>query len=289
MRTLRTLLDALWGCVALCASAQTARADDVHLDGDRVIEGKAVRHADKVTIELESGSITLSADEVQRIVPRESNVQQYERLYAALKPGEVEPRLTLADFCRDRGMHERERRLLEEVLERVPDHAAARTRLGYVHGAQGWITREQDYRARGLVQLEGAWMTPEARDAQQHAQAAADAARRQRMRDQELEDAKLTLEKQRLALEAQRLQAEQQNVARQADPTGLAYYGYGAGYYYGAGRAWPGSSAGCGGGRPCGPIIGPYGAFPIAGVRDPRDPSFNLPGFRDPQRYLRGR
>jgi hypothetical protein len=271
-------------------TTQTSRADDVHLDGDRVIEGKAVRHDDKVTIELESGSITLSAGEVRRIDPRESNVQRYDRLYAALKSGDVEERMALADFCRHHAMHEREQHMLEEVLERAPNHTAARTRLGYVKSTDGWITREQDYRARGLVQFEGAWMTPEARDTAQHAQAVADTARRQRAQTQELEDARLALEKQRLALEAQRLQAEQQNAARQAEAPGVAYYGYGAGYYYTPARAWSGASPrACGYGRPCGPVNSPYGAFPIAGVRDPRDPSFNLPGFRDPHRYVYGR
>jgi hypothetical protein len=288
---MRMAVGALWGCVAFCVTTQTSRADDVHLEGDRVIEGKAVRHDDKVTIELESGSITLSAGEVRSIEPRESNVQRYDRLYAGLKPGDIEERVALADFCRDHAMHQREQHMLEEVLERAPNHTAARTRLGYVKSTDGWITREQDYRARGLVRFEGAWMTPEARDAAQRAQAAADTARRQRALAVELEDAKLALEKQRLALEAQRLQAEQQNAARQADAPSIAYYGYGAGYYYTPARVWAGPSprATCGYGRPCGPVSSPYGAFPIAGVRDPRDRSFNLPGFRDPNRYVRGR
>ncbi|MEY4577659.1 MAG: hypothetical protein RL701_2362, partial [Pseudomonadota bacterium] len=154
-------LGALCITLALATTATSAHADTVVLASGQVVEGRAVRHADKVTIELEAGSITLNADDITHIDKRESNVDRYERMYAQLAHDDTTARLTLANFCRDHDMRARERVLLQEVIERAPEHGEARARLGYVKGPNGWITQEEDYRARGMVRREGVWMTSE--------------------------------------------------------------------------------------------------------------------------------
>ena len=65
--------------VALLVSlAGVARADRVHLKSGAVIEGKATRAAGQVLVEVESGQIGLSVDEVDRIERGASPVQEFE-------------------------------------------------------------------------------------------------------------------------------------------------------------------------------------------------------------------
>jgi hypothetical protein len=266
-----------WSYVFLCAALSTlcgpARADDVHLAGGNVIEGKVVRDEGRVTIELESGRITLSADSVERIDRRESTVEHFERAHAALKTDDVKGRMALADYCRDHGMGTRERQVLQEVIERVPDHADARSRLGFVRSKGTWITREANYRAQGMVQVDGVWLTSEKALELSRLREQTQAATRERQR------AELALEAERLAMRRREQEAEQKRVANERAASAPAYIAppiYG-GYYY--------SSGGEARGRPS-----PHTqAFPINGVRDPRDTSFPINGVRDPREFLRTR
>jgi hypothetical protein len=144
---------------AVLMFAAVARADRVHLLDGAVIEGKATREGDRVVIEVDSGRLALAADQVARIEPASSPVQQIEQRRARLEARDVAGRMALANYCRDHGMSAREHELLREVIELSPDHAEARARLGYVRDGGGWTTREQSLRAQGLVQHEGRWLT----------------------------------------------------------------------------------------------------------------------------------
>jgi hypothetical protein len=139
--------------------AGRANADSVHLVGGSVIEGKAIRQGDKVIVELSGGQIAVDAESVERIERSESDVDRFERRYAALGKSDVAARVALADFCRDRGLREREERLLREVIEISPDHHEARTRLGFVRDRDTWISREEHARAQGLVEYEGRFIS----------------------------------------------------------------------------------------------------------------------------------
>jgi len=269
--------------VVLCAAcaASTARADDVHLSGGHVIEGKVVRDADRVTIEMESGRITLSADSVERIERRESSVEHFERAYAALRPDDVRARLALANYCREHGMQARERSLLREVIERAPDHAEARTRLGYVKSEGTWITREDQYRAQGMVQVDGVWMSRDKALELTRLREQARAAQRERER------AEAALEAERLALRKQQLELELEQKRRESVRRSPLPPMYG-GYVYGPGFCAPGER--CRDGHTwSAPPAQRTQPFPINGVRDPRDTSFPLNGVRDPHDFLRTR
>jgi hypothetical protein len=267
-------------CVLLCALPGTVRADDVHIEGGSVVEGKVTRHADKVTIELESGQITLSADAVQRIDKRESSVEHFDRLYSALKPDDVSARMSLANYCRDHDMHAREHTLLSEVIELAPNHADARARLGYVKGdGGGWITRDDQNRARGMVQRDGVWMTSERALELTRREEEAQSARRDHER------AQTQLEAERVALRRQQLELDQERAnTRPAASNQTPYYltpGYGYGYGYGyrstrAERQEFGVSRSAASPQP----------FESPSVRALRAPSFSAPGGRDNRTFV---
>ena len=154
---MRPLAFALTAACALSAGA--ARADRVVLAGGTVVEGKAARRGDQVVIQIESGEITLPRDAVVRIEKRESALDRYAALRAALRPGDLKGLLSLADHCRDHGLRAEEQRTLRDVLELDRDHEQARLRLGYVKTEAGWVTRADAFRARGMVQRDGRWVT----------------------------------------------------------------------------------------------------------------------------------
>lgn len=268
-------------CV-LCGQAPLVAADDVHLDNGEVIEGRATRAGDKVVIELESGTISLSADSVKRIHKRESNVERFERAYKSLPADAVAERMQLANYCRDRGMRERERMLLQEVIERDPSHEQARKRLGYVKTAEGWVTHAEHMRATGKVQRDGQWLTREQAQEQDRREAQARAA----AHDSQLESKKLALEREKLELEHQRLELERARVRdeqRVQQVPVFGYYGYGFGPYRRDLRAPAVRSNG----RGFSPSSGVHNdAWPIHGVRDPRDQSWPINGVRDPRATL---
>lgn len=273
MRQLLMMLGALGACFGLLAGV--AQADKVHLVDGAVIEGKATRQGDKVVIELESGQVTLAADDVAKIESGSSPVQRLEQLEAEQRGRGVAGLLVLADYCRDHGMRARERTLLESVLEQQPDHADARARLGFVKSDAGWITRDEHLRAQGFVQDGGEFITREQLAEREQRRAEADAAKHER------EKAKLEVEQQKVALERERLEltraeerAAEAEKASAAQSTQATYLVYGAPY----GNWHDCHKRSC---RNKPPRRTP--PFPIPGVRDPRDTSWPIAGVKDPR------
>jgi hypothetical protein len=198
------------GSIAFSA-AHPARADRTILVGGTVLEGKATRKGNKVIVRVESGEITLPADSVQRIESSESVISRFEALYAALPSGDVKARLSLADYCRDHGMRNDERRLLLAVLDIDRDNAEARSRLGYVKTDTGWITYADSMRARGMVEHEGQWVSRAdlAQIERERAEREAAAIRREAA-DRDLQAQRFQLASQQAELDAQaaRLQSQ---------------------------------------------------------------------------------
>jgi hypothetical protein len=241
MSLLRRAALALSVGVACIAGSAPAFADRTFLVGGTILEGKAVRKGDKVIVQLESGSITLPADSVERIERAESTVSKFDTMYAALPKGDVKARLALANYCRDHGMRVEERRVLLEVLDLDRENAIARAQLGYVKTDAGWVTQADAMRANGLVQREGQWVTP------------ADAAELERQRIQR-EAAAERREADDRRLQTERMQLSTQQAADEAEASRVSSsFGYGSIYYsplypayprYGRGAAfYPGMSA----------------------------------------------
>ncbi|MFT3926114.1 MAG: hypothetical protein QM778_26455 [Myxococcales bacterium] len=297
MRGLRTVLiaAAMAGAASLGVLGTPAqvRADRVFLSSGSMIEGKATRVGEKVIVEMEAGYITVSAGSVQRIEKAQSEVEYVEARLKALAPTDVQGLLLLADYCRDRNMKAREEDMLRRVIALAPDNTEARARLGYVRTEAGWVTRDEQMRAQGLIKHEGRWLTQEQYLAVQRLEAETRIAQLQR------EQAQVDLDAKRAELASKRSQQaylEREREDRAASKSssynhdGLAayygpYYGYGSGFYpYPAGaraahdRHLPNPMP------PPGPGPAPS---PIPGFRDPSNMSFQVPGYQDPRNYFR--
>jgi len=223
---MRSIPLALAAVCALCGIAGVAHADRVVLVGGEVLEGKATRQGDKITVEVEAGQISVPAEAVARIERSESLVSQFDARYAALRPGDVQGRLNLADYCRDHGMRAREHKLLLEVLEVDRDNAQARARLGYVKTDTGWVTEADAMRAKGLVQYEGRWVTPaESLDLERRREDARAADRRREA------EADLEAKRAQVAADRAELDREQSRIEAARAATALTYPSYYAPVY----------------------------------------------------------
>lgn len=274
---MRVALPTLCALLLMCVSA---RADRLVLKGGAVLDGKVTEQGDKVIVEVESGSLSFSRSEVERIERGESDIEKFEAKLAAIKPGDVRALIALANFCRDRGLPAREREVLRKVLESAPDHPEARARLGYVRTETGWVTEDEHKRMNGLVKYQGRWVTrAEMLELERLATQQKLAAVERQKAELELEAKRAELAAKKLEMERkERAQREQMERTREAERT--ANYPWGAPWFY----PFPCGGQAC---RVPPPQDDPKRPPPfINGARHPSDMSFSLPGVRDPNSYF---
>jgi hypothetical protein len=147
----------LFGAAAMLSTE--ARADRVVLVGGTVLEGQVTKKNGKVVVQTEAGEVAVPVDSVSRIEKSESGANGFEARYAALPPGDVQGRLDLAEYCRNRDMRTRERKLLLEVIALDKDNQRARARLGHVKTDTGWMTENEAMQAKGFVRHDGRWVS----------------------------------------------------------------------------------------------------------------------------------
>jgi hypothetical protein len=266
----------LWSQTVLLSAllASSASADRVHLKGGAVLDGKVSEAGDKVVVQVESGTLSFRADEIERIDRGPSQLERFEDQLAKVRPGDVAALLKLADFCRDRELRAREREVLRKVIETEPDHAEARARLGYVRSEAGWVTRDEQRRNEGLVQYQGQWVTRAQKLELERLEAETKTARLQR------DKVELELRVREVELEAKKTEAERPARHESArDTAEVNYVPFGYGPYF-----MP--AAPCPRGACVAPARKPPGAPFINGARHPSDTGFSLPGVRDPKSYF---
>ena len=248
-----------------------ARADRVHLQGGAVLEGKVSRAGDKVLVEVDSGTLSLDARSVLRVERTQSTFETFLERRAALGKGDIAGRLELASYCREHQMFARERELLREVLSIDTNHAQARARLGYVRGEHGWLTREEQLAARGLVKHGDAWVTPEQALRLQEAELE----RHRAMLDRAKAENELLAKRAELKAERERSERLAREQAAAAAAASSAWYSY---------PLYPLLPA-CG--RNCSASAPPRPVQPIAPPAYAPPPNYAINGVRDPQSYFR--
>jgi hypothetical protein len=173
----------------------------------------------------------------------------YRARAAALAPRDVAGWLDLAAWARSHAMATQAREAYDVVLATDPENASAHVGLGDVRVAGRWLSADDANRARGLVEFEGTWMTPDERQARLADRAAmADERRALREADARVREAEARVRE----AEARARTAEAEARQAQQPPSGGVPYpwvfgpGYGAGYGAGYG----------------GIVTGPFTPFP---------------------------
>jgi hypothetical protein len=191
------------------ATSGLAWADVIHLQGGGRIDGEVVEErADAVVIEVSAGRITLPRARIDRMVLGTSALARFRARAAALAPGDVRGWLALAAWARDNDLLTQSRGALEHVLAVDPSNAAAHSALGHVLVGGQWLTVDESHRARGLVEFEGGWVSPQERQALVAERAAEAALRREQIEaDARIREAEARARA--AEAEARRIEAEQ--------------------------------------------------------------------------------
>ena len=150
--------------VSLALLPAVVRADDVFTRGGGRLTGDIVeRRSHSIVVDVGGGTIELPASYVERIVPGPSPMALYRERAERLAPDDAPGWVALGQWARQHDLRTQADEAFEQALAADPEHAAARQALGQVRVGEQWMTREESYRARGLVPYEGRWVTLEER------------------------------------------------------------------------------------------------------------------------------
>jgi len=233
----------------LALSPSLVSADSVFLKSGGEVKGEVVeQRADAVVLEVGPGRITVPMKNVARIVSSTTDLGLYHARAAALAARDVAGWLRLAAWAQSRELATQARDAYEHVLAVDPLNADAHLALGHVRMGDRWLSAADANRARGLVEFEGTWMSPEERQVR-IAEQAAMAQDRQAIReaDARAREAEARAREAAARADAAEADARQARTAPAADG-GIPYpWAFGPGY---------------------GPVIpGPFNPFPVVTPR----------------------
>jgi len=177
--------------LAVLGLALPALADVVHLKNGGSLEGSVSRTPDGVVVKLPVGEVRISNDAIERIEPKVTAFEQYQQRAAAVREDDPEAHYRLGLWAQQAGLKGPAREEFRKTVALKPDHALAHQALGHRLVDGRWLTHEDEMRARGLVEVDGAWMSPEAAAKLRALQAELELAReRRKTAEAELEKAK---------------------------------------------------------------------------------------------------
>jgi hypothetical protein len=240
----------------LALSPSLSHADSVFLKDGGEVKGEVVeQRADAVVLEVGPGRITLPMRSVARIVSNPTDLGLYHTRAAALAARDVAGWLRLAAWAQSRDLATQAREAYERVLAVDPLNADAHLALGHVRMGDRWLSAADANRARGLVEFEGTWMSPEERQLRLEEQAAM-AQERQAIREADARAREADARVREAEARARAAEADARMAEQPAGSSGIPYpYVFGGGGY--------------------GPAVpGPYNPFPpvVSPVEPPPPP-----------------
>jgi hypothetical protein len=255
------------GLALALACGATSSADVVHLKTGGRLEGVIVEeNADRVTVDVPVGRVSVSRNSVRRIERAESALAEYRARIRSLRgAGTADEWVQIALFASQSKLRTQAREAWREVLRRNPSNELANLELGRVFLAGAWLDENEANRARGLVQQDGRWITPAEQDSiLRERERSAEAERREREARQAARDAEGR---------AIRAEAERDRARRAAEANTRLYgYGHGGPFYGGGGYFGSGSSClalPCGGAQPIWQQPAPVPAPTVAPYKPP--------------------
>lgn len=221
--------------LVLAASAAGASADEVWLKGGGRLVGDVIsKNAGTVVLEVGPGTVKLPLSRVERIVSTTVALTEYRERAATLAPRDVAGWTALAGWADQKDLPTQAREAWRRVLAADPGNAVAHTALGDILHQGRWLDFASVQRARGMVEHDGVWMTPAAREAQIQRDAAEAGVRQQAaIADIQRQEAAARVRE----AEARARTAEAEAARAEADADAAAYsdggipLGYGVGGY----------------------------------------------------------
>jgi len=150
-----------WTALILALAASLAAADEIQLTNGRKITGNvSKKDAQKVTIEVGAGTITLDAKDVSSINPGKTTLNEFDdrwkQLQNSTNPSEL---YELLKWAKAQGLTRHVAPLAGKILSIDPEHAGAHAELRHEKMGGKWLTFEQAQEARGLILVDDRWVT----------------------------------------------------------------------------------------------------------------------------------
>ncbi len=151
---LRAAILAIVGCVPLWG-------DVVQLKNGGTVEGIVTEEGDFYAVQTAYGITRIRKTEVTTVVWEKSALQTYKERASALDPKDATGWFELGRWARSEDLAPQADEAFQTVLALDPDHRQAREALGYVLENGRWLTRDEQMEAKGWIQVEGKWTSPE--------------------------------------------------------------------------------------------------------------------------------
>ncbi|MCE9584530.1 MAG: hypothetical protein K8T20_18735 [Planctomycetes bacterium] len=146
---------------SIALAASSTFADVVLLKNGGRLVGATSESEGRLVVRLESGTVKIPMADVLRVIPSTPPAEEYATRAAALTKDDVKGHLALAAWCAEAGLPRGERTELEAVIAADPENADARARLGYEKVDNQWLRGEALLLAKGMVKVDGRWVTKE--------------------------------------------------------------------------------------------------------------------------------
>jgi hypothetical protein len=214
------------GIIAL--AAVPLFADEVYLRGGGRMTGEIVEQTEEaVTVDIGGGTLTAPMSSVVRIEEGVSPLQEYRTRAANIPDGDAEAWRELARWAQARTLSSQAWEAYSQVVAILPDDEEANLALGRVLVDGRWVSEEDAYRSEGYVRFEGAWITPEERQAiVEERRAREEADRRANEAEIRAVQAEIDADKERKAQEFERKTSGVDDWSQHGDPVA---WGWGSG------------------------------------------------------------
>lgn len=149
--------------VGSAGRGEVARGDDVQLRGGGRVEGAVTRvesgKPPYALIEIDSRlKVAVPENQIARVADDAALAEYRER--AAATPATAEAQYDLALWCQRSSLHAHARHHLQRAIRLDPNHARARSGLGYVAHEGRWVRYSDLQESRGLVKISGKYRVP---------------------------------------------------------------------------------------------------------------------------------
>jgi hypothetical protein len=195
-------------------AGSTAFADEIVLRNGARFTGAVTREAGRVTIRMDSGTMSFAAVDVASVRMADDAFLEMERRTSTAST--AQECHDAAVFATANGFGTKAQDLHRRAIELDPEHEGARRALGHVKHEGRWMSFDDLMRERGFVKKGNAWVPPDAVAAEDplEARAREQELARQRSAEESRIDASLSIELDQLDLEKAHLEQDRKLEAR---------------------------------------------------------------------------